>query len=79
MSMICPLTYRRIHENDTLEELQKERERLIESMRKYENRELSEECYMVCPAPGVVYSCNIDYLKELIDLIGEKVSGKDAF
>ena len=76
MSMISPATYKRFHENDTLEKLQKERDELIQSMKAYENHEIPEERYNICPSPGVVYSCDVDYLKELIELIKEKVSGK---
>ncbi len=72
--MISPFLYRAEHENDSLKKLQRERAELIRYMKKYENHELPEVDYSMCPSPDVVYSCYKDYLWELFELIGERIS-----
>ncbi len=71
--MISPGAYREIHKDDSLEELQKEREELIDFMTRYENHELSEEAYMIHPSPSVMYSCYKEYFRELMKLIEDKL------
>ena len=72
--MISPFTYKDMHKNDSLKKLQRELTDLIRYMKKYENHELSEEEYCMCPSPDVRYSCYKDYLWELLDLIEERIA-----
>jgi hypothetical protein len=70
--MQAPETYRLELENQSLEQLRKERDRLIRSIRDYEKRESETMDAIVCPSPSVVYYCNNLYLIETIKLIIEK-------
>lgn len=72
--MISPYSYKEEHENDSLKKLQQERAELIRYMKKYENHELPEDNYRMCPSPDVVYSCYKDYLWQLFELIEERIS-----
>ncbi len=71
--MISPFSYRAEHEKDSLKKLQRERVELVLYMKKYENHELPEDDYMMCPSPDIVYSCYKDYLFEVLELIEEKL------
>ncbi len=72
--MISPFSYRAEHENDSLKKLQRERAELIRYMKKYENHELPEDDYHMCPSPEVHYSLYKDYLWQLFELIDERLS-----
>lgn len=78
MSMISPNSYKEMHKDKSLKQLQKERDRIIRFMKKYENHELPEDDYTMHPSPGVRYSCNKDYLLELLDLIEERLDDYPA-
>lgn len=67
--MIDPKSYRTQFENVGLDELLSERDRIIEFMHNYENHNLPDEKYSIDPNPEVVYFSNIDYLREICDLI----------
>ncbi len=67
--MISPQTYRRQHEKDSIEELKKERDRLIKSIWKYEKGESPEEASRRNPSPRTVYSCNCEYLAVVLKMI----------
>ena len=71
--MISPFSFRAEHENDSLKKLQRERAELIRYMKKYENHELPEEDYHMCPSPEVHYSMYKDYLWEILELIEGKL------
>ena len=60
--MIDPVIFRKSLENATLEEIIKERDKLIREIRRYEKGKNSEEDYCVNPSPEVVYMMNNDYL-----------------
>lgn len=71
--MISPFTYKDIHKDDSLKKLQRERADLIRYMKKYENHELSEDDYMMCPSADLRYSFYKDYLWQILELIEEKL------
>ena len=70
--MQAPETFRLELENHSLEQLRKERDRLIRSIRDYEKHESETMDDIVCPSPSVVYYCKNLYLIETIKLIIEK-------
>lgn len=57
----------------SLEEIIKERDRIIREIRKYEKGKIPEEDFCMNPSPDVVYYCNLSYLSEICDLIQEKM------
>ena len=67
--MIDPKSYRTQFENASFDELLSERDRIIEFMRDYENHNLPDEDYSSDPDPEVVYFSNMEYLREICDLI----------
>ena len=70
--MQAPETFRLELENHSLEQLRKERDRLIRSIRDYEKHESEIEDIGMSPSPSVVYYCNNLYLIGTINLIIEK-------
>jgi len=70
--MIDPKTFRNQYEDATLEEIIKERDKLIREIRRYEKGKIPKEDYMMDSSPEVVYYCNNLYLAELCHLINEK-------
>lgn len=70
--MIDPKTFRNQYEDATLEEIIKERDKLIREIHRYEKGKIPKEDYMMDPSPEVVYYCNNLYLAELCHLINEK-------
>lgn len=74
--MISPQSYVKEHENDTFEELIKERNELVKSIKRLEKKLFSEEKMneevMVCPGPDVEYQVELMYLAELCNFMGEK-------
>lgn len=74
--MISPQLYIKKHENDSFEELIKERESLIDSIKNLEklvfsDDKMSEE-WNECPGPGVRYHMNLKYLAELCNFMSKK-------
>lgn len=74
--MISPEYYRSTIENHSLEELIKERDELLEEIRRFEQKRISYEEYCRAPSPDVIYQCNNMYLIEIIDLINQKFNAK---
>lgn len=74
--MISPQSYVKEHENDTFEELNKERNELVKSIKRLEKKLFSEEKMneevMVCPGTDVEYQMDLLYLAELCNFMSEK-------
>ena len=75
--MISPQGYKEQHKDKTLKELIKERNKLLDSLRAYEENTLndvpsSDGEMFVKPSPETVYFWSNHYLKEVTDLIIEK-------
>ena len=77
--MIDPVTFRKALENATLDEIIKERDKLIREIRRYEKGKIPEDEYCIDPSPEVVYRMNNAYLAELCYLIIEKDKEKDEY
>lgn len=74
--MISPEAYIAHLEGASYNELIKERDRLIRSIRKYEKLEKagdrSSEDWFRCPSPDVVYQCSLEYLAKLCLFMQER-------
>lgn len=70
--MIDPQSFREAFENATLEEIIKERDKLIREIRRYEKGKIPFDELCRDPSPEVVYMMNNLYLAELCHLIHEK-------
>ncbi len=70
-------SYRKEFEYSSLEKVLQERDRIIKFMKDFENDELPEKYYERDPSPETVYLLNIDYLKEICDLIKIKMQKKE--
>ena len=77
--MIDPVNFRKALENEPLDKIIKERDKLIREIRRYEKGKIPEEDYCMDPCPEVVYRMNHMYLAELCYLIVEKDKEKDDF
>ena len=76
--MIDPKTYSQSIRNENLTELKKERNRLIEEIREYENGMYDDNIVMISnPDPETIYLNNHLYLAEVCRLIGERLSDGD--
>ena len=76
--MIDPKTYSESIRNESLTELKKERNRLIEEIREYENAMYDDNIVMISnPDPETIYLNNHLYLAEVCRLIGERLSDGD--
>lgn len=82
--MVSPESYRKEYASLTLKELIKERNELLEEMHEYEDTYILNKLpdllpsilpddAIIDPSPEVVYSCDNLYLKEITDLIIEKL------
>lgn len=69
MDMISPEGYRDLHANDSWEELAKERARLVQSLRRYELHYDDQNGQEMCPSASLVYQFELEFLRELCDLI----------
>lgn len=67
--MLDPKDYRKELDNASLKKILKERDRIIEFMHDFENNKLPKKYYERDPSPEVVYLTNLEYLKEICDLI----------
>ena len=71
--MISPDSYIMRFKDSDYNELIKERDRLIEWIREYEENEKkgdrSGEEWKICPSPDVRYQCNLEYLAKLCNLM----------
>lgn len=70
--MLNPNDYRKEFEDASLKKVLQERDRIIDFMHDFENNKLPKKYYERDPSPEVVYTTNIDYLKEICDLIKVK-------
>ena len=70
--MVDPVSFRKSLENATLEEIIKERDKLIREIRRYEKGKTSLDEITMDPSPEVVYMMNNLYLAELCHLLYEK-------
>ncbi len=76
--MIDPKTYSESIRNESLTELKKERNRLIEEIREYDNAMYDNNIVMISnPDPETIYLNNHLYLAEVCRLIGERLSDGD--
>ena len=78
--MISPQGYIEKHKDKSLEELVRERYKLIKTLREYEENNILNQNpptfsgLIIDPSPEVVYSCYNDYLDAITNLIIEKQS-----
>ena len=76
--MIDPKTYSQIIRNESLLELKKERNRLIEEIREYDDAMYDDNIVMISnPGPETICLNNHLYLAEVCRLIGERLSYSD--
>ena len=76
--MIDPKIYSESIRNESLTELKKERNRLIEEIREYENAMYDDNIVMISnPDPETICLNNHLYLAEVCRLIGERLSDGD--
>ena len=75
--MIDPITFREAFKNATIEEIIKERDRIIREIRRYEKGKIPEDDYCMDPSPEVIYIMNNSYLVELCYLIIKKRKEED--
>ena len=70
--MISPDTFRKMHENDSLEECYRIRRELMNDLIEFEDDESAREIYMM-PSPETFYVINNLYLIEICRLIEKKL------
>ena len=76
--MIDPKIYSESIRNESLTELKKERNRLIEEIMEYDNAMYDDNIVMISnPDPETIYLNNHLYLAEVCRLIGERLSDGD--
>ena len=76
--MIDPKIYSQSIRNESLTELKKERNRLIEEIMEYDNAMYDDNIVMISnPDPETIYLNNHLYLAEVCRLIGERLSDGD--
>lgn len=71
--MQSPELFRLGLENYSIEQLRKERDRLIREIRDYEKQDSRVKEIDMSPSPAVVYYCNNLYLVETLKLMLEKM------
>ena len=71
--IIHPKDYRKEYEQANLEKVLQERDRIIQFMKDFENQKLPKKYFERDTSPETVYMVNIDYLKEICDLIKIKM------
>ena len=72
--MLNPQDYIKEFEAASLKKILQERDRIIEFMHDFENNKLPKKYYERDPSPEVVYLTNLEYLKEICDLIKVKMN-----
>lgn len=75
--MLDSNSYRKEFEAASLEKVLQERDRIVEFMQDFENDKLPKKYYERDTTPEEVYLLNIDYLKEICDLIKIKMPKKE--
>lgn len=74
--MLNPQDYRKEFEDASLKKILQERDRIIEFMHDFEKNKIPKKYYERDLTPEQVYFTNIDYLKEICDLI--KIKTEDT-
>lgn len=77
--MVDPSSVRKAYKNAPLEEIIKERDKLIREIRRYEKGKIPEDECWASPSPEMIYSMNNLYLAELCYLINKKDEEKDKY
>ena len=77
--MIDLASFREAFKKATINEIIKERDKIIREIRRYEKGKIPEDDYMMDPSPETVYMMNNLYLAELCNLIYEKKKEKEDF
>lgn len=75
--MLNPKDYRKEFEVASLKKILQERDRIIEFMRDFENNKIPRKYFGLDTNPELVYFTNIEYLKEICDLIKIKMNEKN--
>ena len=75
--MISPQTYVAQYKNCTLEQCIAARDELIEELKEFELNPVYDREATMLPTPMTQYSVQVDYLKELCDLIAQKIAEAD--
>ena len=75
--ILNPKEYRLELEDASLKKIFQERDKIIEFMHDFENDNIPQKYYERDPSPEEVYLTNIEYLKEICDLIKVKLHEKD--
>lgn len=75
--ILNPKEYRRELEDASLKKIFQERDRIVEFMHDFENDNIPQKYYKRDPSPEDVYLANVEYLKEICDLIEIKLYEKD--
>ena len=70
--MISPDSYRIMHEDDTLEQLQEEARTLRAYIHDYECGLIPKEEFQILPSPSTIHSMYREYLQVVQELIREK-------
>ena len=75
--MLNPIDYRKEFEDASLKKILQERDRIITFMQDFENNRLPKKYYERDPSPQTIYLSNLDYLKEICELIKIKTNEND--
>ncbi len=70
--MISPDSYRIMHEDDTLEQLQEEAREMRAYIHDYECGLIPKEEFLISPSPSTIHSMYREYLQVVEELIREK-------
>ena len=76
MLMIDPKAAAAFMKSSTYEECRKERNSVIRKIRRFEQRQISTEEWMVKPSSDTVYQWNLEYLRELYLVMSELETDK---
>lgn len=71
--MIDPATFRHEYEDKTLEECYRVRRDIIDAICRYEDGDISDREKYMLPSPKTIYDMNNLNLKEICELIEEKL------
>ena len=81
--MISPQTYISRFKSAKYTDLIKERDRLINELREFEQNEMtgdrSGEEWLMDPNPEVMYQCSLDYLAELCELMRDRYNNESEW
>ena len=74
--ILNPKDYIKELEESDLKRILQERDKIIDFMHDFENNRIPEKYYERDPGPETIYLTNIEYLKEICDLIKIKMNEK---